>query len=168
MTAREKTAWVAFGVTAAALAAVLIFPWHAAAPARSDTRARVATQDASAQLDRIERRLERLESAQHISGADARSTDETNQLPPALQPSPPQIAPDPDATSTIAVEQNRLAGAAVVDRAIRAGYWSRKDTEAWMAAAGGMRGEDRFELHRRLIVEINADRLEVEPGVSVR
>jgi hypothetical protein len=66
------------------------------------------------------------------------------------------------------MEQNRLAASALVDRAVQAGNWTRKDAEAWMAASAGMRAEDRFALVRRLVTEVNNDRLKLEPGATFR
>jgi hypothetical protein len=161
--ARERFAWCAFAVTVVALVAAVIVPAHkVSSPAPPGAFVRPAEENP---LVRIDARLARLEAAERARRpATAPSASPRPGAAQAAAVTSPEATPAPSDTASIATEQNRLAGTALVERAIVAGYWSRHDAERWRALSPGMRGQDRFGLQRRLITEMNADRLRIEPG----
>ena len=165
MSARERFAWCAFAVTVVALAAAVILPTHKAASVAPATLSVDRADDGVlARIDARLARLEALERARHATAPAGSAPLDARAVPMATADA---IAAPPGSagSASAATEQSRLAGTALVERAIAAGYWSRNDAQRWRALSAGMRGEDRFGLQRRLIAEMNADRLKIEPGV---
>jgi hypothetical protein len=179
MAGREKLAWILLVMAAAALAAAAFAPTHAPPSAAPQAAASPGRDDITDQLTRIENRLDHLESPRQAgsnrassltaSSTSARAIAQTDAGPP---PSGSADTGDSisalDAQTSVAREQSRLAASTLVDRAIQAGTWTRKDADAWVTASAGMRAEDRYALVRRLVVEVNSDRLKLDPGATFR
>jgi hypothetical protein len=165
MAAREKLAWVLLILAATALAVAAFSPTRVQVPVASQTSVPAASPETTHQLARIEDRLEHLEAARRVDGSSSAPATPAATTPTAIEPE--RSAPV-DTQSAAAMERSRLAASALVDRAIQAGSWTRKDADAWMTASAGMRAEDRFALVRRLVVEVNNDRVKLEPGATFR
>jgi hypothetical protein len=179
MAGREKLAWILLAMAAAALAAAAFAPTHAPASAGLQPAASPGRDDIKDQLMRIQNRLDHLDSLRQAgsSGASSIAASSTSAraitttdagTPPSGLPDAGDSIPALDAQTSAVREQSRLAASTLVDRAIQAGTWTRKDADAWVTASAGMRAEDRYALVRRLVVEVNSDRLKLDPGATFR
>ena len=150
---REQLAWFVAGAMLATVG-VLVFTHDSGA---SGPRFHAPSDDArvAQRLEAIERTLAVLAREQTAGNADSATERRTESSEPPVPVS---------AVSVSAAER----GGAIVDGAVAAGYWSRKDAQEFMAVAGHMSAEDQLALIGKLSAAINADRVKVEAGVLPR
>ncbi|MEO8016753.1 MAG: hypothetical protein ABI769_02985 [Pseudomonadota bacterium] len=176
MATRERLAWLLLAMAAAALAAAVLSPAREQRTESSQLSPPHENGAIGNQLTRIENRLDRLEFTSRAAGSGTTSSATIAAAAPGANadhsaagtPETLESVAPPDPQTVTAMEQSRLAASTLVNRAIQSGNWTRKDTEAWMVASAGMRPEDRFALVRRLVVEVNSDRLKLDPGATFR
>lgn len=87
---------------------------------------------------------------------------------PATNPGTASLAGSTE-PADLTAEQRRAAetGSGIVQGAIAAGQWTRRDAIEF-SGLGDMGGGTRIELQRQLAVAINEDRVKVEPGAEFR
>lgn len=162
---REKLLWFSAGALLSAIVTFAAARFAGVAdfrPAGSSDDARIAQR-----LDAIEQTLGELVRSGRGAG-DSRIAGDQRRTDAPLQPAGQSDVKDVPESVTVASAAAAEKGSAIIDAAIGAGYWSRRNAQELMAASGQMSAEDRLELYRKLSAAINDDRVKVEAGALPR
>ena len=161
----EKLSWFAAG---AMLTAVVMFAVaHVSDVADVPTTGPSDNAQIGQRLDAIERTLDELVRRER-GAEDSKVASDQRRTDAPLQPPGRPDARDVTESATVASRAAAEKAAAIVDGAIGAGYWSRRNAQELLAASGQISAEDRLELYRKLSAAINDDRVKVEAGALPR